>query len=258
MESTINNLTFSTLGCPELTFEEILKLANAYGLSTIEVRGILDRISIDSIDILQPENRAKTKKMLADADVSICVLGCSASFHGEHEAALREVAFASETASELDIPYIRVFGDMCKNERMLEHVVFGLNKACDIASLYGITVLLETHGEFNRADLIELLFSKLGKLNLGIIWDIEHTHRAGENAYDFAKKMLPYIKHVHMKDVSKDGELCLPGKGVLCLPDVYKHLTSLGYTGLFSLEWEKRWHNELPKIEKALDAFVYR
>jgi len=34
------------------------------------------------------------------------------------------------------------------------------------------------------------------------------------------------------------------------------YLDKQGYEGYFSLEWEKKWHPELPVIEDALDALV--
>ena len=33
-------------------------------------------------------------------------------------------------------------------------------------------------------------------------------------------------------------------------------LLSDGYKGAFSLEWEKKWHPELPPVETALERFV--
>jgi len=40
------------------------------------------------------------------------------------------------------------------------------------------------------------------------------------------------------------------------LKDMADYLDKQGYEGYFSLEWEKKWHPELPVIEDALDALV--
>ena len=33
-------------------------------------------------------------------------------------------------------------------------------------------------------------------------------------------------------------------------------LLAEGYKGAFSLEWEKKWHPELPELEAALEALI--
>jgi beta-glucosidase len=35
-----------------------------------------------------------------------------------------------------------------------------------------------------------------------------------------------------------------------------EYLTENGYEGAFSLEWEKKWHPELPPIQDALEAML--
>jgi beta-glucosidase len=58
---------------------------------------------------------------------------------------------------------------------------------------------------------------------------------------------------VHLKDVTAQG-LTLPGEGDLPIREMVNYLNENGYDGYFSLEWEKKWHPELPVLEDALDA----
>jgi sugar phosphate isomerase/epimerase len=61
---------------------------------------------------------------------------------------------------------------------------------------------------------------------------------------------------VHIKDFSNsDGALTLIGNGDIPIIPIVNQLLSDGYDGYFSLEWEKKWHPELPEIESALARY---
>ena len=117
----------------------------------------------------------------------------------------------------------------------------------------------ETRSEFNDVESLKPITDAMsGFKNFGLIWDIQHTHRAYgrdfEEFYSFAK---PYVRHVHIKDFSDtDKALCDIGKGDIPIREIVDRLVADGYDGCFSLEWEKRWHPELSEIEQALDDFV--
>ncbi len=249
-----DRLSFSTLGCPELSFDGILETAKKHGIRHIELRGILDHVATDTIPELFPENREQTAQKLRDAGMDICVLGCSATFHKGVDEALRECAYAMEAAKALSVPYIRVFGDRYENDGEFSAIATGLEKVCDMAKDNGVRVLLETHGNITTAERIQRLLEATP--GLGLIWDIAHTHKGGEDEEAFAKAMLPHICHVHFKNVKPGGTLCLSSEGEIPLRKTAELLCSLGYQGLFSLEWEKRWHTELANINEALRDYT--
>lgn len=249
-----DRLSFSTLGCPELSFDEILETAKSHGIRHIELRGILDCVATDTIPELLPENRERTAQKLRDADIDICVLGCSATFHKGEDEALRECAYAIEAAKALSVPYIRVFGDRYEDDAGFAAIATGFGKASAMAKGSGVRVLLETHGNITTVERITRLLEATP--GLGLIWDIAHTHNAGEDEEAFAKAMLPHICHVHFKNVRSDGALCLASEGRIPLVKTAKILCALGYQGLFSLEWEKRWHPELAGINEALCDYI--
>ena len=251
-----SRLIFSTLGCPELTFDEILQLAKENGISALEIRGILDGISIDTLAPFFPDNREETKRKLAEAGIAIHILGCSAMFHNDRAEQLAECRYALETATEFGIPYIRIFGDRNPDEETFRYVTDGIRELCEIAKDYPVKVLMESHGEYRTADLLTRVFDTVNMPNFGMVWDIGHTHRAGEDDETFARRMLPYIHHVHIRDEYPDGVPCRPGNGVIDIVGVSSMLTRIGYTGLFSLEWEKRWMPDLAPLSEILPLYI--
>lgn len=250
----MKKLTFSTLGCPGYDLGQIVSLAKRFGLDQIELRGAgNDPLDIDKISILQPENMAATAEFLAKSGVKICSLDCSA-FLANPSARIEECAFALRAAAKLGVPFIRVFGgDSGDHDADIIRVAERINNLCELEPT--VTVLLETHDSFSDADSIRSVVSRVKRPNFGILWDAEHTIRAGVDSAEFVGEFAPLIKHVHLKDYGESG-LCLPGDGLIDLRGIRDLLEKAGYDGLFSLEWEKRWVKELPDIEPALERFV--
>ena len=249
-------LTFSTLGCPGYTLGQILELAKHFGFDTIELRGIGDKLSVDSIPELFLENRGKLVEELDSAGVGICMLDCSASLAVEKniESSLSEAEYAVKTAASLGIPFIRVFGgendDPVRAVKLLSR---NMKRLCDLEP--DVTILLETHDSFSNFETIEAAADSIGCDNFGILWDAEHTLRAGVDTDEFLRRFGKLIKHVHLKDYD-ENRLCLPGDGIVDLRAIRGSLEEIGYNGLLSLEWEKRWVRSLPDIEPALERFT--
>lgn len=265
-------LCVSTLGCAERSLEESASLCERFGIGGIELRGIGGEMDIKKIPDFRPENAAQSAAILKKYGVTPVVLGTSCKFHepSKRAAALEEGRTAVSISASLGIPYIRVFGNnTVPDEKTAERsVVEGIGELCRFAAGTGVTVLLEVHGDFNRTGTLLPVIDGLlsaGADNFGLIWDIAHSDRAvGDNWEQFYRQTAQYVRHVHIKDhlrpspdASRDGyELTLPGDGDIPIRDIVRRLCLDGYDGYFSLEWERRWHPELPVIETALERFT--
>ena len=261
-----NKLCFSTLGCTEKALDEVISLAKKYGIENLEIRGlsgVLDNASIPYFSESEIEN---TKRILSENGISVRVVGASASFdtREKHETNIFEAMVAVRVAARLGAPYVRVFGNRIKGDafEVAKNVSDGIAALCAQAENFGVTVLLEVHGDFNREETLAPVISALSDVkNFGVIWDIAHSHtHYGDNFAKFYDFIRPYIKHVHIKDsvLTDDGriKLCLPGDGDIPIKDIVGEMEADGFCGCYSLEWEKHWHRELAPIEDALDAFL--
>lgn len=251
-------LCFSTLGCFDRELERIVSLANEYGISALEIRGIGGVLDNTQISAFSEESADATVSLLASGNVTPIVLGTSCSFHNpeKYERAISEGIASIKIAERLNIPNIRVFGDRM-TEGSTERIISGISELCSASGR--VNVLLEVHGDYNTLDTLMPVVNGLSELeNFGIIWDIEHTHKTyGDGWEQFYSALRPYIKHVHIKDYSDDaGCLTLIGYGSVAIVPIVRGLIENGYDGYFSLEWEKKWHPELPDIEEALESFI--
>ena len=251
-------LCFSTLGCSDRALDQILTLAFKYNISALEIRGIGGILDNAKIIEFSPEKLKSTADEFEKFGVNPTVLGTSCSFHNheKYEGALKEGRAAVKIAEELNIPYIRVFGDRL-TEGSTERIINGLSTLCNLSDR--VNILLEVHGDYNTSDSLSPIVENMKNTkNFGLIWDIEHTHKPYGNRWEeFYSAFRPYIKHVHVKDFSdKSASLCLTGDGDIPIQPIAERLLSDGYEGYFSLEWEKKWHPELPELEEALDRFI--
>ncbi len=253
-------LCFSTLGCSEMSLEEIFSLCSDFGVSAVEIRGIGGVLDNAKIPELSAENTDKTKTAFQKSGVLPIVLGTSCMFHNKErlDGAIAEGLEAIKAAERLGIPYIRVFGDKLYEDDeagCTERVINGIKTLCENAK--SISVLLEVHGGFNTQAALAPVIDGLSDIeNFGIIWDIEHTQDTyGENWIEFYRFIRPYVKHVHIKDRAGKDQLVLTGDGDVPIIPITKQLLRDGYDGAFSLEWERKWHPELPDMRTALDSF---
>jgi sugar phosphate isomerase/epimerase len=254
-------LCFSTLGCSDRDLEQIIALADNYGIKNLEFRGVGGVIDNAKIEAFLPKNEADSKRKLADSGISPAVLGASSYFHDEanYDAAIADGIASIDIAQRFGIKYIRVFGDRIADENSVARVISGLKTLTEYAKDAGVTVLLETHGEFNNVEALKPIIDAMSNTDaFGLIWDIQHTHRFyGKNCEEFYAFAKPYVRHVHVKDFSDANKaLCNIGNGDIPIREIVDRLVADGYDGCFSLEWEKRWHPELSDIEQALEDFV--
>jgi len=265
----MDRLAFSTLGCPGWSFDEIIKNAVDYGFSALEIRGIKDELRTEKLSIFLPENLDETNKKLKENNLFISNIGTSVNFHdpANYNAAMEEGKAAIDTCKRAGIPAIRVFGDAIPPGEdpavIIRRVADGIRNLCDYSAYHtggAVQIWQEVHGDFNTLEVLEPLAGLLSDVPLyGILWDIGHTYRVNVDPVKFYDKFKHLIRHTHFKDgIIENGNLSntLPGDGDLPIKEYVDILEAGGYTGFYSLEWEKRWHPDLPDPEAAFSRYV--
>ena len=259
-------LSFSTLGCPNYTVDQVVQIAVDNGYQGVEIRQIRGEVQLQNLEEFQPAGIAATRRKFERSGLEVICINSGIRFNSpdpaERAKQLQSVTTNCEIASALGAKYVRVFGGPFP-ERQDHHVTFrlvreGLNRAVDEANSHGIVPLLETHDGFSTGKSSrELLDGISGEI--GVIWDILHPYRNGESIADTIKAIAPMIRHVHIKDSSEFNGLAfdikLPGEGIVPIAAAVTALKSIGYEDFLSFEWEKGWHPEVPEPEVALPVY---
>lgn len=261
-------LGFSTLGCPNWPWTKILDFAAQQKFAAIELRGILANMDLTKVPELAPEKMADAKRQLAAHGLVVSCLGASANMHdmdpAKHAAQLGEAKAFIDLAQQLAAPYVRVFGNEyvkdVPRDQMLAHIAGSLRELGEYARPKGVTVLIESHGDFTDSPALLELLQRADSPNVALLWDAHHTFVSGkEQPEETVAKLGRYIRHTHLKDsvpAGNDRRYVLTGTGEVPVKRQIAALVKIGYRGFYSFEWEKRWHPEIEEPEVAIAQYA--
>jgi len=246
---------FSTLGCPEWSWSDIISTAKDFGFDGVEIRGVLNELYAPAIKQFNKDNIQKTKDELIrhKLDISCLATACYLFDEKNQNQVVKEGKEYVDLAHELNVPYIRVLGDknpQPQTEINDDVVIENVLNIAKYASDKNVTVLIETNGVYADSKRLSNLMKKINMKNVGVLWDIHHPYRFYEETPKETYSLLSeYIKYVHIKDSikNKDGQIVykVMGAGDLPITEAISILKENGYTGYISLEWVKRWYSDL-------------
>jgi len=260
-------LAFSTLGCPGWSWQTILRLADTLGYAGIELRGVAGEMDLTKVPELTGSRWAGTRADLAAIGVTVSDLGASAAMHqtgAARETALDEGRRFIDLAHTMGVRYVRVFGDEIPpgepRDAVFARVAEGFRTLAAHAESAGVTVIMETHGDFTHAADVAAIHRAVGSSAFAILWDAHHTFVAGhEQPAETWQALGGWVKHCHLKDsvpAATDRRYVLTGAGEVPMKAQVQVLASHGYQGFYCFEWEKKWHPEIEEPEVAFPHYA--
>jgi len=261
-------IAFSTLGCPKWPWTRILEQATALGYAAVELRGIEGEMDLTKRPEFTGSRVNETMKALEALDLRISDLGASSRMH-EADPAVRAAQLDEgrrfiDLAARLKVPYVRVFGDRVPpgdtKAATVPRVVDGLRTLGEHAKGSGVSVIIESHGDFTDSTSLLAILTGAAMPNVALLWDAHHTFVAGKEDPALTFKMLgSYVRHTHLKDSKPEGtgvRYVLTGSGTVPVKETVGVLARNGYRGYYCLEWEKAWHPEIEEPEVAFPHYA--
>ncbi|HUN60506.1 MAG TPA: sugar phosphate isomerase/epimerase family protein [Candidatus Sulfotelmatobacter sp.] len=259
-------LAFSTLGCPGWEWNKILEFAQSYGFEAIELRGLMGNMDLPTRPEFAPAQISQTKKQVVDHQLKISDLGSSAEMHvaepAERAKQLADARRFIDLASALEVPYVRVFGNKINGPRdeVLARVVDGLHQLGEYGAPRGVTVLIESHGDFVDSPTLKEVLTRADSKYVALLWDAHHTFVDGHEPPEHTVAELgSWIRHTHLKDSVPDGKgrkYVLTGTGEVPVERQVLALRKIDYKGYYCFEWEKVWHPDLQEPEVAFPQYA--
>lgn len=258
-------LAFTTLGCPQWDMDTIIARARQYGYDGVDFRGFQGELDLG----LFPEFTSDIHDLalrFQDASLSIPCLSTSIIANtpdtAETQKNISETEKYCRMAARLHTPFIRIFIGRLKNQTLdqaIPTVVLNLKAIAELGKDHGVTILIETHDDWIQSEVIRRVMEEVGHPNLGIVWDLLNlysvTHEAPEQTWS---QIGSWVKNTHWKDsvgMGSEFKYCLFGQGDFPIQKFDAFLQKNGYSGYYTLEWEKRWHPEIEEPELAFPAF---
>ena len=248
-------LSFSTVGCPDWSFDEIFAAAKDFGYDAIEIRGIENEIYAPKLSIFSDFNIAATIEKFKSSGLFISMLASNAviGMPTIAETGRREAIEYIELAGELGVPFVRILISPRPEADPVDMdcAASVYSQLCDYAKGLGVTPLLETNGAFAKSCALADFMRTIQSENKGVLWDINHPCRFfGESAKQTFENIGGLVKYLHIKDSTanpqtKKIEYKMVGHGDLPIFEILQLMAGSGYSGALSLEWTKRWQPDL-------------
>ncbi|HBF36237.1 MAG TPA: AMP-dependent synthetase [Firmicutes bacterium] len=247
-------IAFSTLGCPDFSWTDIYSMAKDLGYDGIEIRGLGNEIFAVKAQPFTESQLPQTIRKLAELRLEIPCLssGCCLKFTEKAELNEREISQYITLAAKLGTPYVRILADLDPQPDLEVDdtvVLAALQRLAPVAEANGVTLLVETNGVYADTERLRKLLDQTASDAVAALWDTHHPYRfADETPGKTVQNLGAYIKYVHMKDsVIENGvtHYRMIGEGDLPIDDIMFALRSINYEGYISLEWVKRWADDL-------------
>lgn len=245
---------FSTLACPDFSWQEIYSMAKDFDFDGIEIRGLGDNIHSTKVAPFVDDELPNTINKLKELNIEIPCLSSGEPVNSleTRDQAISEITDYVELASKLNTQYVRVLGDRhpAPEGEVDDEIVIGIMKELvPIAEKNDVTLLLETNGVYADSARLKKVLDAIGSKYVQALWDVHHPYRfMDETPEQTVDNLGDYIKYIHVKDsVMEDGkvEYKMLGHGDLPLKDIFEKLQSIDYDGYISLEWVYRWARDL-------------
>ncbi|MEK7765987.1 MAG: sugar phosphate isomerase/epimerase family protein, partial [bacterium] len=259
-------LSFTTLGCPDWTLDDIAKHAKAYGYDGVELRTAPDGNHI-SPDAPRAEAERVGKKLRDAGAPVMSVMGyCRFAFTDPKEVAENQALMRKliPLAQALGAPYIRTFGGQfpkgADRAAITRTVGEALKPLAVEAAAAGVKIGMETHDDWCSGDLVMQVVRMVNSSAFGMVYDIHNAFHSGIEPWDVTyAKVKDHILYCHLKDGYRDAggalHYVMLGAGELPVQDILARFKRDGFSSYFSLEWEKKWHAELDAPERAFPQF---
>ena len=255
------NLSFSTKGWHNNTFEDFCEVAEYLHFEGIELHNIYNRLFTAKDGAFHDYTAAATLRRLYNKNLKISCLDTIGELADKDSKVQEELTRCLEIAENLHIPYIRLRAKSAEDqETALKQTEEFLRKVLPQAEEKGVTLLLETSGLFASTAVLRDMLDSFACDNLGALWNLSAAYfECGESAEDVIKNLGAYVRHVHFHDAVKTEngvEYCLAGEGELPIAEMMLSLRSVNYDGYISLVWDPAWCEELDDMEIIFSQYV--
>ena len=261
------SLCFSSLGCSDDAPADFCQRAARHHIPLVEIRSLCGLVDFPGFLAANPSEVRILEGALAEHGIGLRLLASSFSLtlHGEDGIpALTEVGHVADT---LAVPFVRIFGGgrdgviLSRGEVMAAASLFLKVRASWNDEGIESRILVETHGGLVTADAIRAFDEATGG-DAEYLWDSHHTWKLGGAAPGETAELIGgRVRHIHYKDSVPDpGEkhgyrYVPPGLGGFPIRDLLDTMRAFDAEVALSLEWERKWHPELPPLDEALKAF---
>jgi L-ribulose-5-phosphate 3-epimerase len=247
-----------------MDFEQAVEMLAEWEMSDVELHTLWGT----SVETLTGQDVERIRQILAAYDMRIRVLDStvflrcplfdgvlpgtwSENFHsvvGTLDQHMAWLEHTLETAQQLNVPLVRVFGfwrDGETTDAVVERITERLQAAVELAAKAEVTLALENcpHTFLGPTRNALRVLRAVDSPWLRLLWDPSNAYRAGEHdVASLAGEAMPYLAHLHVKgivldDLAPRGRRYVPvAEGAVDFGTILSDLLAAAYEGGVALE----------------------
>jgi sugar phosphate isomerase/epimerase len=256
---------FMTFSTPELSFDEVISVAQRYGYDGVEIRtqsGHRHGLQLDAPSAVRKDAR----RIAADAGIALCCLATSCRFADKAQttAMVEDARRALDLSSDLGITRMRVFGgripEGTSREDAVALVAESLGSLASYAAERDVVLCLETHDDWCDPRNVAEVLRTVNHGHVAANWDVMHPVRRKLATINESYTILkPWIKHLHVHDGVEREKLSYTrmGEGEIDHRRVIALLLQDSYDGYLSGEWIdfEPYEEHLPRELQTLKSY---
>ena len=259
-------LAFSTLACPNFTWDEIVSTAADFDFDGVEIRGLGEELSAYHAGPFTETHRTQTLQTLKTMRLSIPCFSsdCCLKDSQRQQENFLEIKSYIDLAAAMNTPYVRILADQqaaANGEVSDQEIVRQLRALAPYAQEHQVTLLVESNGVYADTARLCRLLDQVARDSVAALWDVHHPYRfMGESPEESIQNLGAYVKYVHIKDsLLEEGKPSykMMGEGDLPIQEILSALRSVNYEGFLTLEWVKRWSANLEDAGIVIPQFSH-
>ncbi len=260
-------LAFSTVACPQLTVEEVVRQAKEWGYQGIELRtrGLGGSDLASDPALTEP---AKIVSVFEKMEIDPVCVSTEVSLHHRDSTRLYQATVQLkrdlELAAALGAKAVRIFADEVDlgedRREVIQRVARNVHPLVDLAAELGVQILFENTPAFGHAKWWWWLLNLIEHPMIGVCWNVANAAAVGELSSISVPNLNSRIKLVKVQDVQVGtGTGYVPlGEGDVGIQDLIKRLMGIGYEGYLTVEWDRLWLPSLAPAEEYLPDALSR
>ena len=223
--------------CAEVFLTSFCEYAPAFAHTLAAAKG---GVEIHSVHVLntqyEPQLYAEHPRVLEDANGWLREVLSSANILGAHNYTFHGIARLKRTFRE--------------NWQRFSAITAQIYETCRAA---GVRLCYENveWALYSRPGLFALL--KKDCPDLGGVLDIKQARITGYDWREYLADMGESLATVHVSDVTAEGKMCLPGRGVFDFAELFARLRDIGFDGAVLIENYARDYDEPDELRRSFE-----
>lgn len=262
-------LSFTTLGCPNWSLQQIADNARAMKYDGVELRVHDEGVHMSPNATDDEAQRVADLFRTAQTPV-MSLMGYTSFAHQSPNDLQNNVKLMEQLirlASRMKAPFIRSFaGGLppgADHKDVIPRMARTLRPLSQLAADKGVKIGIETHDHWCDGRLAAALVNEVNHPAFGFVFDVLNVIDAQKGPWlPSYQAMKGRILYCHVKDGyhAPDGKLVhtYVGAGELPLVEILMRFKHDGYDGYFSFEWEKRWNPEIEEPQRAFPQYAHK